>query len=120
MILKKIYKNYNEGGIYRVLRKIYNTIFFQLLIFISFIKIKKNNFTIKFPYDANIILKMPSIEIKDFYKKKDLFIAYKSFSERPHREIGLRSLVNYMIESNSMKSGSIIDIGAWLSDNAIV
>lgn len=120
LIFKKIYKNYIDGGWSKIFRKINNALFFQLLVLFSFIKIKNNNFLIEFPYDGNRSLKIPKMKIKDFYKNKDLFIAYRAFSERPNREIGLRSIVNTMIESNFIKSGSIIDIGAWLSDNALI
>lgn len=120
MIFKKIHKNYVEGGLLKILKKICNIFFFHLLVIFSFIKIKKNNFIIEFPYDGNRNLKLPKIMLKDYYRKKNLFIAYREFFERPHREVGLRSIVNFMVEADYLKAGSIIDIGAWLSDNALI
>ena len=119
-MLKKIYKNYISGGFEQVLRKLNNKLFFYILVLFSFIKIKKNNFVIKFPYDGNRNLKIPQMNLKDFFKKKGLFIAYRAFAERPYKESGLRTIVNTMINYDYIKSGSIIDIGAWLSDNALL
>ncbi len=88
-----------------------------------FFELKRKRFTIQFPHEENLKIQLPIIIFSDmlFTKKRKLFNRCVDFSKRVNAEPLLRKLIFSMYQKNIIDSKkSIIDIGAWIGDNAIV
>lgn len=73
----------------------------------------KNNYTTLFPGEITLPLKMPRRVIS-------LMPQPSRFSERYEKEVLLRHLSKLLIEEYCSGDSLIIDMGAWIGDNAVV
>lgn len=60
-----------------------------------------------FPHDNNIFLAVPKTPLR----------TYESYIDRPYCESSFRDIVSLMIDTGHIR-GNIIDVGAWIGDNA--
>ena len=81
------------------------------------------NFRVEFKYEGGEIVELPKSTYADFFiKEEGIFVRNcYAFIRRPEIEPLMRRIVYRMYDSGCIdKNKSIIDIGCWLSDNAIV
>ena len=89
---------------------------------IKFKKLKKQDYIINFLYEGNIKIKNPKLSILEAFFGYGIF-AERSFYllDRPYSEILLRNIVYNLFKEKYLNSNfSIIDIGSWIGDNALV
>ncbi len=89
---------------------------------IKYRKLKKQDYIINFLYEGDIKIKTPKLSILE------AFFGYGIFAERnfyllnrPYSEILLRNIVYNLFKDKYLNSNySIIDIGSWIGDNALI
>lgn len=86
-------------------------------------KLKADNFVVTFKHEGDIDIIVPSVNLLGMFfgkNRKRLQDIYM-FSRRPNSEALLRKVI-YLLYKNAIISPkrSIVDIGSWLSDNALV
>ena len=85
-------------------------------------KLQKMNFTVLFENDGAISVKLPRISFLKAFFGVDISVEKNiQYASRPHAEVLLRRIIYELYQSGFIdSSGSIIDIGCWISDNSIV
>ena len=89
---------------------------------IKYRKLKKQDYIINFLYEGNIKIKTPKLSILEAFLGYGIF-ARRSFYllSRPYSEILLRNIVYNLFKDKYLNSNySIIDIGSWIGDNALI
>lgn len=86
-------------------------------------ELKKANFTIVFPDEGNEVVRIPQANLLHYASPKNK-MKVKSllhFIGRPSKEVLLRKIIFTLYEEGQIsRNKSIIDIGAWISDNTLV
>lgn len=89
---------------------------------INYLRLRKTGFVINFQYDGNQRIQIPKYGLLSFVFGTNV-VARNSFkySSRPNKEVVLRSLVQKLYDDGFIhKQKSILDVGSYLGDNAIV
>src|SRR5690606_7561372 len=86
-------------------------------------ELNKINHTVIFPDEGNVKVRLPRVSLLNAFlpHNKKLIKNCLSFIQRPTKEILLRKLIFELYQNSILdKNKSVIDIGAWISDNTIV
>lgn len=86
-------------------------------------RLKRHSFEAKFLYEGGLVVKLHRSSVMDVLAHTGRQRVRKSalFLERPKKEVLLRRIIHSLYETGVLsRDKSIVDIGAWLSDNAIV
>jgi FkbM family methyltransferase len=106
----------------QILKKIKKFIENPIIRIIKYWEHKKQNFIIKFLYEGNIEIKTPKLSFMEAFLGYGIF-AKRSFylMSRPYSEILLRNIIYNLFKDKYLKTNfSIIDIGSWIGDNALI
>jgi FkbM family methyltransferase len=85
--------------------------------------LKSADFRVVFPDEGNVTVLLPKLRMIDAIAGRRAGFAGKStsFLSRPSHEVLLRKIVFHLYKTGVVsRKNSIIDIGAWISDNAVV
>jgi FkbM family methyltransferase len=85
--------------------------------------LKKSNFSVFFLEEGHIEIKLPSSNYLDYFYNSRRLRSDRSihFSKRPSAEALFRNIIFEMFKVKILdKNKSVIDIGAWISDNSLV
>lgn len=111
-------------GVYKIkrsLRSIYGKLTRPLHHFRFITKMKKKDFTIHFAHEGNTPVRIPNLKYSDIFLKRKLTDKCRVFSGRVNAEPLLRKVVYKLYQGGFIAPhNSIVDIGAWLSDNSVV
>lgn len=86
-------------------------------------KLRAQNHALVFPDEFDTIVKLPDFKVGDVIKASEraMLSRVKQFLKRPFHEVLFRRLIAEFYEQGVFhRDKSVIDIGAWISDNAIV
>ena len=106
----------------RLLKKIEKLIKTPILQYIKYKKLKKYNYIVKFLYEGEIEIKVPSLSIGEVLLSYGINIKRNLYMmDRPYIEILLRNIIYELYKDGYInKNFSIIDIGSWIGDNGLV
>lgn len=85
--------------------------------------LRRNDFAVTFPLDGDVRVQLPKLPTGYFRSARQRSMLWDvwQFQERPTKEALLRKLVFQLLQNGGLDpKRSIVDIGCWLGDNAIV
>jgi hypothetical protein len=120
-LIIKIVAVFKKHGALKLLKLIFGKLLspYKAMRFLT--ELKANNFEATFPNDGGVVINMPKLNFSHTFTRNRDCLSCMAFVNGADKEVALRLIVRELFAGGWIStSKSIVDIGAWISDNAII